>query len=618
MLNKLFGRGQNTANTQEAAARTAPQPADRVARSLPSAPAPSGERPQPKPQRPRAADGEAVGGQPASRPALRPVRAEPPAVSARPAVRREEADESKVAELLKWEGEVPTAVGGGLDSNDQQRLVCAYLGNGTLLVTKLDPLHPQVMQVRYALKRAGKPISAEYLVELDVLRKIHEAAEKRSGGSKGRNSGTEMQTEFLKLVGEAAAMRCSDIHMKVERYEARIRVRSDGVVQDLRQLRSSMAADLAATAFNMADASDASYRPYEYQGARISDVNTPLPEGVQSLRLQFNPLPNGGRHMVIRLLYAASNADVGKDIDTLGYNRVHIDTIKRMRKKPFGINVIAGPTGSGKSTTLTRALNALMREKRNQISVITIEDPPEYVIEGAAQLPVTNASTDAERNEKFRQAISASLRSDPDVIMIGEIRDKASSALAFAAAMTGHQVWASLHANDAISILDRFRDQQVEEYKISDHTLVTGLVGQRLMRRLCDHCKLPLKRALADGFVDRDLEAEIRRCGGDLVDQVYFANENGCEHCRSGYSGRMVIAECILPDIEFMRFIRKQDKEGAIAYWLGEMDGLSMMEHAIQKMVKGLADPRDVEDKAGELRDWDHGRAGAVFGKLFN
>src|SRR3546814_14064343 len=98
-----------------------------------------------------------------------------------------------------------------------------------------------------------------------------------------------------------------------------------------------------------------------------------------------------------------------------------------------------------------------MAEKRGQVNVITIEDPPEYVIKGAAQLPVTNATNDDERNEKFRQAISASLRSDPDLVRIGEIRDKAQADLAFAAAMTGHQMLASLHSNDAMTILTRFR-----------------------------------------------------------------------------------------------------------------------------------------------------------------
>lgn len=541
-----------------------------------------------------------------------------PRMDGRQVIRRREADEEMIAELLKWDGDVPTAPGGVIETTEEQRLHCAYLGNGTMLVTKLDPLNPQVMQVRYALRRANRPIRIEYLVELDIIRKIYEATERRTGGARSRAGTTEMQAEFLKLISEAAGRRCSDIHVKVERYEAEVRVRADGVMQHLRQLPAAFASDLCAAAFNMADASDSSYRPYEYQGARVSDVNQPLPDGVQAVRLQFNPLPNGGRYMICRLLYASSDAADSGDIDTLGYNKVHVEQIKRMRKKTFGINVVSGPTGSGKSTTLQRALSALMREKRGTINVITIEDPPEYVIAGAAQLPVTNAATDEERNEKFRQAISASLRSDPNIIMIGEIRDRASSALAFAAAMTGHQVWASLHANDSISILDRFRDQEVDDYKLSDHTLVTGLIGQRLIRRLCEKCKIPFHEANANGVIDYELAEEVIRITGDRSAEVFVANECGCDHCRGGYSGRVVIAECIVPDQVFMEHIRRRDKDGAVKYWLSQLDGLTMLEHAVQKMVKGWADPRDVEDTAGMLSEFDIERRKEVFGRLFH
>src|SRR3546814_20284904 len=122
----------------------------------------------------------------------------------------------------------------------------------------------------------------------------------------------------------------------------------------------------------MADASDASYKVFEYQGARVSDLNTNLPEGVRAVRLQFNPLPNGGRYMVARLLYAQASA-VGSDIDTLGYSPVHIVQIKRMRRKILGMNIISGPTESGKPTTLQRALSAALAANRGQVTVINIE-----------------------------------------------------------------------------------------------------------------------------------------------------------------------------------------------------------------------------------------------------
>ena len=529
---------------------------------------------------------------------------------------RLEANESQVKEILAFQGEVLTTGKGDMKLTDIQKQVIAILNDGTAIVSKGDPLNPNIVAVKSLAKKMGIQIRRELAVDLDVIRKVYDNAERRSGGEERVNDAAKMQRDFIELVRQAAVERASDIHVLLQRFEAVVRIRSDGVMRTFKQFPADYAADLLAASFAMADASDPSYKPYDYQGARISETTSALPPGVQAVRLQFNPLPNGGRYLIARLLYAQASSE-GKDIDSLGYADVHIRDIKTMRRKPFGINIISGPTGSGKSTTLQVALSALMEAKKFQVNVITIEDPPEYVIAGAAQLPVTNAETDEERNEKFRQAISASLRSDPDIIMIGEIRDKASSSLAFAAAMTGHQVWASLHSNDAISILDRFRDQGVELYKLCDYTLMTGLVGQRLLRALCQHCKMPLKDVLTyedDRIIDGDtLEGLYRYIGAEYFDHIYVANNNGCEHCKKGYAGRTVVAECIVPDAGFMKHIFDNNKAEAYQYWLDNLEGLSMLEHAIQKMLTGNSDPRDVEDRVGMLSDFDQKRKKHVF-----
>jgi type II secretory ATPase GspE/PulE/Tfp pilus assembly ATPase PilB-like protein len=538
--------------------------------------------------------------------------------------RRIVADDDQMQSFMDYQGDVLTASGGPLATTDKQRRHVAFFADGTLLIDRDAPLAPAAMEVKDQLRKSGRRVRQEYHVPLDIIRKVHESADKRMGdGQRNTRRGEslqQMQHMVLDLIAEAAGRRASDIHITVERHEATVRMRCDGVVEAIKKLPSVVASDLCAAAFNMADASDASYRPLEYQGARISEIRTPLPPGVQSIRLQFNPLPNQGRYLIARLLYANSAAQSGGDVDTLGYSRVHVEQIKRMRRRPYGINVISGPTGSGKSTTLKRALTALMQEKRFQITVITIEDPPEYVIAGAAQLPVTNAQTDEERAEKFRGAIAAALRSDPDVIMIGEIRDKASASLAFAAAMTGHQVWASLHANDAISILDRFRDQGVDLYKLGDPTLVTGLIGQRLIRRLCPRCRISFKEGVGRGLLTTDQISQIERVAAERISRVCLANPEPPEKCgcRGGYSEREVLAETIVPDLEFMRCIRQGDKEGAVNYWIEKLNGMSMIEHAAQKMVDGLCDPRDVEDKAGELIEIRSERLADIFGRLYD
>ena len=311
-------------------------------------------------------------------------------------VRGLEANEHQIKEILAYSGNLTTGTHSEaeLKISENQKQVIAIMEDGTVIVAKGDPLNPHLVSVKSLAKKSGIRVRRELAVDLEVIRKVYENAEKRQGGEERVNDAAKMQRDFIELVRSAAAERASDIHVLLERFEAVVRIRSDGVMKTFRQMPADYTADLLAAAFAMADASDPSYKPYDYQGARISETSAALPTGIQAVRLQFNPLPNGGRYLIARLLYAQAS-ESGVDIDKLGYSDVHIRDIKTMRRKPFGINIISGPTGSGKSTTLQVALTALMEEKRFQTNVLTIEDPPEYVIKGAAQLPVTNAQTDA-------------------------------------------------------------------------------------------------------------------------------------------------------------------------------------------------------------------------------
>ena len=529
----------------------------------------------------------------------------------------------EVLESIKtWAGKVETAPGSNVPLSDKLRRFVALLDDGRLLIAKSKEVSSEVLEAMQILKRQGKPVDNILIVELDVLRTVyinHEKNAPKNNSRRNRGDGLqEMQKQVLILIEKAALMGASDIHVKVGKHEAEVYIRADGIMQKQQLIEADIAQDICNAAFNMADASDATYKSGEYQGARISDIRTKLPEGVQSVRLQFNPLPNGGRYMICRLLYQNSKASTGTDIDTLGYTNIHIEQIKKMRRKPYGINIISGPTGSGKSTTLQRALTALMFEKRGTINVITIEDPPEYVIEGAAQLPVVNAKTDKERNEAFRQAISASLRSDPDIVMIGEIRDQSSANLAFAAAMTGHGVWASLHANDAISILDRFRNMEIDRHNLTDHTLVTGLISQRLVRKLCPHCSVPFNKACKEQLIDAELAGRITdMVGSERSKTVKASSGKSCEKgCKNGFTGREVVAETITPDAPFMAFILDNKKQDAYHYWLEKLNGLTMPEHALQKLAEGRISPQDMEEKFGDINDINKDRVEKVFTEL--
>lgn len=527
------------------------------------------------------------------------------------------ATEDQVEEILAFPGKVLTApeCENGIVLQEVQRAITAFMEDGTLLVDQGDPLHPHVATVKQTILRKGKKITRELHVEREIIRRVYSNAQKRGGNAK---ADSEMQEKFIKIVKDAVAMKCSDIHFVIGTHEAFIRVRSDGIMTRYGvQIAASEAHRMLAAAFTMIEGSDPNYLPVEYQEGRISEAkNTAMPEGINALRMQFNPLI-GGRHLVIRILYQTKSSKA--DIDSLGYAPAQIKDVKYMRKKPYGINVICGPTGSGKSTTLQSALIALIRERKGEINVLTIEDPPEYEIPGAVQLPVVASDAD-DRNAAFARAIKAAMRSDPDVIMIGEVRDASSADLAFKAAMTGHQVWCSLHANDAVSILDRFRGIDVDPDNMTDHTLVTGLISQRLMRKLCPHCAFNLDRALKilpDLGVELDqemLEAEIFH-HPEFRNYIRFADPRGCNApgCKKGTAGRTVVSEVCRPDEKFMTFIKARQKNEAIRYWksweLGNgLKGVNLLEHATSKLLSGLVSPIEIEEKVGILAEMDVNR----------
>ncbi|GJD89426.1 hypothetical protein BHAOGJBA_2953 [Methylobacterium hispanicum] len=522
------------------------------------------------------------------------------------------ADQRVVTQILSYVGDVLTAPGGAITTTEEQRQHCVVLENGYLLVPRTDPINQHVMAVRALIARLGVRIEHQWLVDLDVIRKVYDAHTRRSRDQiVGGADQMKMQRAFVDLVRKAAELKASDVDMIIGRDSATVRLRVQGVITEIAQLTPNYAHQMASAAFAMAGVSDVNYRLTDFQGAQVSDPKhgISLPPDIQSLRLQFNPIPGLGRHMVTRLLYAEREGS-DRDVDELGYEDFQIRDIRLLRQLSTGIVVISGPTGSGKSTTLQRALRTLYREKKGEIKIITIEDPPEYVIEGAIQLAVMNADTDEERTEAFRKAIAAALRSDPDVIMIGEVRDAASAKLACEASMTGHQVWCSLHTNDAASILDRLRDKGLEDYRVADPSLFTGLIAQRLVRELCPSCKTPLSRSWDVIHPDIRDNLKIICEAADGLQDVHVANPAGCEHCRKkspGYRGRTVVAETLRPDEQFMLHIRAQQKLEAIRYWKQDLKGVGMLEHAIIKMLRGQVDPREIS-RVGPLFHFDSKR----------
>lgn len=499
-----------------------------------------------------------------------------------------------------WDPDTPLTIEGGpFDRGDNFRALVAFYADGRLLVSKSHIANPQVISFIEEVRLAGFENVNVQPVDIGVIATCYETRRQQSGGGGGVRDSARMRREVLELVSMLSKRRTSDIHIVVGETSCSVRARIDGSMTHVADWPAEYGHSFCAAAFAMADASDVNYQPYEYQGARCSNrKDLRLPEGVISLRMQFNPTTYGGRALIIRLLYDSDDSTKG-DIGDLGFAPEQVEDFEFLRAKPFGINIVAGPTGHGKSTTLQRNILAILKEYKNNIAIFTVEDPPEYPIPGAVQMPVVNASSSEERAEAFTRAISASLRSNPDRIMIGEVRDASSAKLAFEAAMTGHQVWTTLHSNDAITIPFRLRDLHVEEYKLIDPTLLTGLVSQRLVRKLCPHCRRPIINSsdLPHGVLSRLEEAEVP------LNSVRIHNPKGCEKCKfTGYAGRTIAAEIILPDDGFMDFVRKDNKTGAYDYWLNELNGRSMVEYGIDLVMKGVCSPLDAERVLGYLQ----------------
>ena len=494
------------------------------------------------------------------------------------------ADDLRHAEVISHGGPFETSL-------EERKLLC-LLHDGRLLVADGQQLNAHVLSYQARLQRMGRQFQVTY-VRIDTVRLLNQSGPGLQLDR--RHDHSMMQVTAKELLSRACKARASDVHIRVRGASTEIHFRIHNDLMMVGGQTREYGERLLATLYGaMTSVSDSSYKPSERQDASIADRDK-LPHGLYGVRIATVPTSEGTL-MVLRLLYNDAGDNV--DLRLLGFSPAHVSQLQRLKEQPIGLNIISGPTGSGKSTTLQRVLQGVLQETAGRLHVLTVEDPVEYPIEGAVQTAVTNASTEEERARRFASAVSNAMRLDPDTIMIGEVRDTASAQNALRAAMTGHQVWTTVHANSAAATIDRLLDLGLPASLVADHTVVTGLISQRLVKALCPHCKVELGDA--PGVLTDAAHERVAQVVADLR-QVFLMGP-GCSHCAGqGTTGRTVIAEIILPDDQFFRFLRAGDKTAALAYWLGEMDGRTIVDHAIEKVASGLVDPRIAEQVVGHL-----------------
>ncbi len=501
-----------------------------------------------------------------------------------------------------------TLPGSSLAVNDDTRRLLALFSDGRFLVVETHKFDGRVLSFEVLARKKKLAIAKPIYVSQNELNAIYSIGE-RAQAAEEVSADTEldqlqMQKDFVNVVARAASRKVSDIHVVVAG-STTIMFRVNGMMQVEMEYNKEWGESFVRAAFASADISDSNYAQNEFQGAqklgstplRGSKGKLMLPHNVLAIRLQFNPIAFGSQYLVMRLLYADDNPDGSGDLTALGFGEFEEDLFYRLRAVPVGLSIIAGPTGSGKSTTLQRNMIKLLQEKNYELNLLTVEDPPEYPIPGARQMPVTNANTEEERAEQFTKALSAALRSDPDVIMVGEIRALAAAQLTFQGALSGHGMWSTLHANSAPAIINRFRDMGVETFKLLDPELIKGLISQRLFRKICPHCRISVKERQNDPSFQR-----LQTALGDFGVENTYVRGPGCKFCNNtGIKGRMCVPEIILPDATFLELMIKGETRKAIDYWTSDLNGRTLKEAAMERMLKGFIDLDEVERWCGLL-----------------
>ena len=362
------------------------------------------------------------------------------------------------------------------------------------------------------------------------------------------------------IINEAVSMGASDIHFDPTEDALRVRIRIDGILDDYAMIPSSVRQNVVT-------------RVKILSGMNITETRLPQDGAIKmvlnnrDLDMRVSSLPTKrGEKIVVRILdYSRSM----RGIEYLYFSEDNYKKIMQMISAPNGIILVTGATGSGKSTTVYSFLQKLNIKGAN---LITVEDPVEMEIKGINQVQVNS-----EIGLDFAAVLRSILRQDPNIIMIGEIRDSETAKIAVRASITGHLVLSTLHTNNALTTIERLIDMGVERYLLS--SALTGIVSQKLARKLCDHCK-QLRQTT-------DYEKKVFRDAlGIEVNQVYQAV--GCSRCRQGYKGRIALQEVLLIDQAIRDAINDDAKKEKIREMVYRSDVITLLQDGLYKVIAGF------------------------------
>jgi general secretion pathway protein E len=371
------------------------------------------------------------------------------------------------------------------------------------------------------------------------------------------------------IMQRAVESRASDIHVEPFEQRLKVRFRVDGVLKEVEAPPVRSTAAVISRIKIMAKLNIAERRLPQDGRIKLQVVGKELDLRVSTVPTMY------GESVVIRLLHKES---IKFDFATLGFDGDVLQRFLEVLALPHGIILITGPTGSGKSTTLYTALHKINTPERK---IITVEDPVEYQLEGVNQI-----QTKPQIGLTFASALRSIVRQDPDVIMIGEMRDLETARIAVQSALTGHLVLSTLHTNDAAGGVARLMDMGLEDYLIT--STVNGILGQRLVRRLCPHC-----RETYPALQEMVYELKLDRFQPD--GKVFLSRAVGCEQCDGlGYKGRLAIVEFLVMSDDLRRLVMTHAQARQIEELALKQGMRTMYEDGMRKAVAGLTTIEEV------------------------
>jgi type IV pilus assembly protein PilB len=455
---------------------------------------------------------------------------------------------------------------------EKQRLVPVFASVEEVTLAVCDPTELEIFDMlRRDLKRA---IALVVATPAEIQRAQRRLYEKRVEPSQAGDDATPSKEAlatatavFNRIVWNAVAQKASDIHVEPADRGTVVRYRVDGVLRVVEELPAELHPALISRIKVIARLDIA--QRYLPQDGRIKMAGT---AGEVDLRVSVLPT-YWGEKIVCRLL---DNQRAIKSLDALGFERAELDAFLRMVRNPYGLVLVTGPTGSGKSTTLYAALNAVLSR---EVNVVTVEDPIEYQLSGINQVPINN-----KRGLTFANALRSILRQDPDIILVGEIRDRETGEIAAEAALTGHLVMSSLHTNDAVSAIARLTEIGVPPHLVAPSLL--GVVAQRLVRRICGRC--------AESYAPP--ADELAMLGLPHVPEgTRVARGRGCSACSgTGYAGRVAVREVLTIDETLRAAIARNATTDVLRGLVAKTSFKTMRFAALRAWLAGTTTAREV------------------------